>query len=84
MISETQEKSSICGTFYLKKKVWLTDKYRKCKKGLWQVKKNFIYDTSFLRLKTLLITANYSYIIFYVTCFERISYINKCVTEPMI
>ena len=25
-----------------------------------------------------------NYIIFYVTCFERISYINKCVTEPMI
>ena len=33
---------------------------------------------------TFLITANYSYIIFYVTCFGRISYINKCVTEPMI
>ena len=66
------------------KEVWLTDEYRKYKKSLWQVEESFIHDKSFLRLMTLLITANYSYIIFYVTCFRRISYINKYVSEPMI
>ena len=84
MESETQEESSIMWFILLREKeVWLTDEYRKYKKGLWQVEESFIHDTSFLRLMTLLITASYSYIIFYVTCFRRISYINKCVTEPI-
>ena len=48
MESETQEESSMCGTLR-EKEVWLTDEYRKCKKGLWQVEESFVHDTSFLR-----------------------------------
>ena len=62
----------------------LSDEYRNCKNGLWQIEKSFRHDTSFLRLMTLLITASDSYIVFYVTCFVRISYIKKYVTEPVI
>jgi len=92
----TESVKKVCGKwnprrkFYMwyilltEKEVWLTDKYRKCKKGLWQVEESFMHDTSFLRLMNLLIPASYSYIVFYVTCFGRISYVNKCATEPMI
>ena len=59
MESETQEESSMCGTLR-EKEVWLTDEYRKCKKGLWQVEESFMHYTSFLRLMTLLITARYA------------------------
>ena len=80
----TESVKKVCGKwnprrkFYVwcillrEKEVWLTDEYRKCKKGLWQIEEIFMHDTSFLRLMTLLITASYSCIIFYVTCFRRL------------
>ena len=47
--------------------------------GLYLMK---VLDLQFL-LMTLLITASYSYIIFYVVCFRRL-FFTLCVTEPVI